>query len=807
MAVPKVIADTIDAAAAPVIADVTVTPHTTRAPSSPDGATSLSTHATHGGNTWPADTCWYDGAAAPVIAGGTVTPDGNPAVATPLSTHATDGGNTWPADTWTDSGGWYDGAATPVIAGGTSIPDGTRAPSTPDVATPLNDAGSTWSAHTWADDRGGWDADAKRRSSELSGGFDIDANGWDDDAKWSGSEWSGGRDIDAKGWDVDAKWNCSELNGGRAIDAQGWDDDAKCSSEVSGGRDIDAKCNGSGDDVKIDAWHGDSKWYDHANDVERDAWQWQGNDDAVEAGGWHGHAEWKGNAEERDAEGDCWWSSDDKADGRGCNADWWSSVDKAEDHKEWISDSKADWWSDVTAAPPALGSVQAREVPEWLFEFPESDRASLMFFFQENRRHYGSDAYVKAVAAVQGFWGASDTQIEELETYLEMSSSHPVPEEFGSNIPVSVGRPTQLMHGNAAVEAGRLLQQAGLDAKPEAGKSQSHGAKYMRFLRGGRNIKRLVGKTCIAKFNGSEKDRLELFQSWTDASEDWGNCELLEEKFIEKSKETETAYQWCNTYDMLALYRDDEEMVKKVKDLTKKLTDCYRKGSMDKEEKLDEYYIRVSTKMLEVEKEGTRGILKLTADVDKDAATSLMTDTGRFNGTHLKASGGSAPAAEVEPPTGTKRPKKEVDLENPAQAKVQKKEGGPEALLPEAMKDAVCEATEFANQLCALLGKGTSALTKLSALGMGSDVATKITSSMQSLELHYKQIKKLTQEEETNKYKYKRDMDWAKHYFKLLRNNIKIATAMISASEPKRAKKVGEDSANKKAKTAADAIA
>jgi hypothetical protein len=259
---------------------------------------------------------------------------------------------------------------------------------------------------------------------------------------------------------------------------------------------------------------------------------------------------------------------------------------------------------------------------------------------------------------------------------------------------------------------------------------------------------------------------------------------------------------------MLALYRDDDVMVKKVKDSTKTMTGCYRKGSLDAEEKLDEYYIRVSTKMLEVEKEGTRGILKLTADVDKATAKSLMADTGRFSGTHLKAGVGSMPAAaaaEAETPKGQKRPKKAGDDETPA--KVPKKEGGPEALLPEDMKDAVGDATEFANQLCALLGKGTSALTKLSALGMGSDVATKITYSMKSLENHYKAIKKLTLDEETNKFKYKRDMDWAKHYFKLLRNNIKIATAMISASEPKRAKKVGEDSAKKKAKKDTDAIA
>ena len=107
------------------------------------------------------------------------------------------------------------------------------------------------------------------------------------------------------------------------------------------------------------------------------------------------------------------------------------------------------------------------------------------------------------------------------------------------------------------------------------------------------------------------------------------------------------------------------------------------------------------------------------------------------------------------------------------------------------MKDPIAEATDYANQLSAQLGKGHAVTTRLKAFGMGSDISDKIKAACDSLEQRYLSINRLTKSDVVDKWKYKKDMDWAKHYYKLLKTLIKIGNALINASEPKRKSAAG----------------
>ena len=51
----------------------------------------------------------------------------------------------------------------------------------------------------------------------------------------------------------------------------------------------------------------------------------------------------------------------------------------------------------------------------------------------------------------------------------------------------------------------------------------------MRFNRGGNNPKRsIIGALSVAKFNGTLFEKTELFTTWLECGEDWGEVELQE---------------------------------------------------------------------------------------------------------------------------------------------------------------------------------------------------------------------------------------------------------------------------------------
>ena len=75
---------------------------------------------------------------------------------------------------------------------------------------------------------------------------------------------------------------------------------------------------------------------------------------------------------------------------------------------------------------------------------------------------------------------------------------------------------------------------------------------------------------------------------------------------------------------------------------------------------------------------------------------------------------------------------------------------------------------------------------------MGNDVVAKVRSHCTSLQVHYRNIKVLINDQANDPKRYKKDMDWAIFYYTSLLKTIKVAHAMANADAPKR-KKVGKE--------------
>jgi len=477
--------------------------------------------------------------------------------------------------------------------------------------------------------------------------------------------------------------------------------------------------------------------------------------------------------------------------GKNTTSGWWGSS-HGHDQTRWNTTStgsswSADGWHHGSAwqagAQEGPTGVDATELPAVLARLAEDERSSLLKFFTSNHENYGSAAYTQGVAKLRQDWGISHDDVSAIENYLQMAHGIQVPAELSGVGAVKVGNPTELIKANAVVEAGISAQN-----KPQ--KSMTHGARYMRSLLGGRNPAiSTIGQASLAKFSGTEKDRIELFTSWVKSEEDWGVCEIIEERFREAIHQSKKTHKWCTWYDMMKLYGNDTDMVKKVQDVTRQTNAShFRKNTLlAGEEKLDTYYIRVGDEVVDKESRGSREALSLRAAGDKEYVKKLVGDVGGFTRPTLAAELPPPPTPKHDPsPKGKKRPLNAGDGEPKKEAKT-----GADLMVPEDMKDPIAEATDYANQLSAQLGKGHAVITRLKALGMGSDISDKIKAACDSLEQRYLSIKQLTKSDVVDKWKYKKDMDWAKHYYKLLKTLIKIGNALINASEPKRKSAAG----------------
>ncbi len=191
-----------------------------------------------------------------------------------------------------------------------------------------------------------------------------------------------------------------------------------------------------------------------------------------------------------------------------------------------------------TELPIGAAAAAVKEQPEspakavsleavWFQGMPNEDQETLLKFMSDQAPQFGTKQYDKVMEKLRDSWGITEQQLQHVELQVG------VKREVGDSIK-------------------RQL-------------SMTHAAKYMRFLRQGRSAKRQVGPSCALKFTQNESNRLELFTMWCQSNEDWGECEIIESRIRESSKEAEVVYAWLNTYDLLGLYRDDAEMVEKVK--------------------------------------------------------------------------------------------------------------------------------------------------------------------------------------------------------------------------------------------------
>ena len=109
----------------------------------------------------------------------------------------------------------------------------------------------------------------------------------------------------------------------------------------------------------------------------------------------------------------------------------------------------------------------------------------------------------------------------------------------------AAGDARELVAANSAVET----------ALQKKGQSMTHGARYMRFLRMGRN-KAKVTANCAQRFNGAESERLSLFASWKACDEDFHAVELQEERYRRKEKTHRDIYAFRNEVQLLEMLKD-----------------------------------------------------------------------------------------------------------------------------------------------------------------------------------------------------------------------------------------------------------
>ena len=389
----------------------------------------------------------------------------------------------------------------------------------------------------------------------------------------------------------------------------------------------------------------------------------------------------------------------------------------------------------VHGNPPAssaivpVGHVVSASEPACLTSFTADDKSALLSFFRDTVGRRDSTEYKDLISEMGDKWTLQPSHIKELEEFIDV----------------------EVMRGAAPTK--------GVE------RAQNHRARYMRFLRGAKNPKR-VGEKSAEKFSSDNpQERVELFQSWIEAGEDWGRCEMIEERLLEAMNEKEVQHQWLNNMELMVLYQNDENLVNQIKTAAKGAK-RWRKHDLVDDPKLDEYKVRVSSKEFDRAKRGSRKVLTLnTGDLSKDEVGALVNGSpgdgddghGAFsadgllaleNGTPTKTEG--TVVAKLEEPTPPpKAPKAKPDAKPP-----------PELCTVENMQDCLAEATDFANSLCVLLGKSSSMVTKLQALGVGSDVVGKIGVASQGVEKNYSAIKKLTKAEVHDRVRYKPHVDW-----------------------------------------------
>ena len=170
--------------------------------------------------------------------------------------------------------------------------------------------------------------------------------------------------------------------------------------------------------------------------------------------------------------------------------------------------------------------------------------------------------------------------------------------------------------------------------------STTYGARYMRFFRAGQNPARMVlCPKAAATFNSGEVERAQLFATWSSLEEDWGQCEIHEERFQEELHTSENLFGWMNRFDLQDKYKGNADVVDDIikackKDLSK-IRNC---PEYPTNAALQEYWVRIKTTYAETETTGKRTGIRVKGNVGKAEAEHLLSDGGVF-GDNKKPSG------------------------------------------------------------------------------------------------------------------------------------------------------------------------
>ena len=290
------------------------------------------------------------------------------------------------------------------------------------------------------------------------------------------------------------------------------------------------------------------------------------------------------------------------------------------------NEHETDWWSDYASTYACEAShkgilkkdrhvtwdLSVKGLPNWFYEKTATEQNDLKTFFSQASLIYATPQYESAVKA----FNISDEQRVEMENVFHVKSSTHVAE---GTCGLKLNHPKALVVSNNVVESA-------LAADKEQAKVKSNRAKYMRFLRAGRNpLRSGIGALSLKKFQGDMRERLEVYRTWQQSDEDWVVCEVKEKRFHELLQRKKVLYAWKNQKQLLEILGNDAELCDKV------ITECMKNKNFHRKhaqfpqiKQLTEYYVRMSDTEEHEEVIGKVDEMNMSGRVDKEVANAWV---------------------------------------------------------------------------------------------------------------------------------------------------------------------------------------
>ena len=180
------------------------------------------------------------------------------------------------------------------------------------------------------------------------------------------------------------------------------------------------------------------------------------------------------------------------------------------------NEHETDWWSDNASTYACEAShngilkkdrhvtwdLSVKGLPNWFYEKTATEQNDLQTFFSQASLIYATPQYESAVNA----FNISDKQRVEMENVFHVKSSTHVAE---GTCGLKLNHPKALVVNNNVGESALAA-----DKEQAKVKSNTYGAKYMRFLRAGRNpLKSGMGPLTLKKFQGNVHERLYVYRT------------------------------------------------------------------------------------------------------------------------------------------------------------------------------------------------------------------------------------------------------------------------------------------------------